>query len=282
MVIEQKYALLTTMERPKVIPENHKAVYDFYGDYYNPRAAKFGHKVMHLIYHPRVVWAPGAEEEVRDHLADDNGLGIMLGHSNIHDQFHAASCIDSQKTFRNVRGNAFIWAKSNLYQSFSLLRIAVDAMGAIPTHRRAEYMDEDNNISDEMNDLRRAVTAGLIDCTVKRINDGAVPAIFPEGTRNKGDVTKIQTIEKGPAIIAGSVAEERNLALVGIAMYYPRFRGLSLRNRIRPTLYVGNLLEGPFSSDSTGIADTQQRIHDSLQSSLDAAIEHTPARIYSR
>jgi 1-acyl-sn-glycerol-3-phosphate acyltransferase len=254
------------MKRPEVKLENYQAVYDFYKHYRSPRLAyQIGHRAMAAVYRPDVHYAPGAQDVIANHLQTGTRLILASNHVNNQDQYIVAAMAQREKVLRPMRGRTFIPAKESLFQN-PLLRLGVDFMGAIPTFRQKDVSGTDSNdeTANAKQALQRSAASRLLGVSVQRITSGDHIAIFPEGTRNTGDVTQVQPAKRGISVIVGGL-EDIPVALVPTGIFYGQGDDFDKR---RPTVFVDIPLGRSFLQSPSLLTDIQT----SLQSSLDQAI----------
>lgn len=261
--------MLHLMKRPEVSLQNYSRVYEFYEHYRPPTVAyQLGHRALAQVYKPAVNFDPGAKEAIAQHLEGSTRLILASNHVNNQDQYIVAAMAQRERVMRPMRGRTFIPAKESLFHN-PLLRRGVDYMGAIPAFRQKDI--DTSGLGDEAGELRwclqRNAAQRLLDISVARIQRGDHMAIFPEGTRNTGDAVRVQTVKRGIGEIVCGVGDDVPVAIVPMGIYYGE--GVDFDKR-RPTVSVGNPLEGPFQRGPKLLT----RIQTGLQENVAAAVAH--------
>ena len=254
------------MKKPSVTLENYNQVYDFYAHYRSPWLAyQIGHRAMAAVYRPDVHFAPGAQDVISGHFQSGTRLILASNHVNNQDQYIVAAMAQREKVLQPMRGNTFIPAKESLFQN-PLLRLGVDFMGAIPTFRQKDVsgVESDDETAKAKQSLQRSAASRLLDVSIQRIISGDHMAIFPEGTRNTGDVTQVQPVKRGISIIADGL-EDVPVAVVPAGIFYGQGDGFDKR---RPTVFV----DMPLGSSLLHSPNLLTDIRASLQHSIDQAI----------
>ncbi|QBJ95695.1 1-acyl-sn-glycerol-3-phosphate acyltransferase [Rhodococcus sp. ABRD24] len=177
--------------RPEVALGNFEAVYDYYVDHQQNRlVARAAYAALSARYRPRIRYAAGAREQLRDLLASGTRLIVSANHLSDSDQYTLAATA-WQTPLRRAIGRTRVLAKDELFAEPGLRR-KVDMMGSIPVFRSKNH------------GLRAVAEAGrrMMDISAERLRRGDVLAIFPEGTCNDGDPTRVQLINSGIGHIA--------------------------------------------------------------------------------
>jgi hypothetical protein len=107
----------------------------------------------------------------------------------------------------------------------------------------------------------------LFDISIAHHNNGGHGALWPEGTRNDEDPTKIMKLQKGIGLILASIDPGINMRVLNVSVDYGKPRkGLP---RLRPTVFVSRPLEVK-SRDPEAIARAVQAY---MQFGLDRVLE---------
>ncbi|MEV6770674.1 1-acyl-sn-glycerol-3-phosphate acyltransferase [Nocardia sp. NPDC051030] len=179
------------MERPEVILENSDAVYDFYRDHQqNVVKAKAAYWLLGRRYQPRISYAPGARERLREFISAKRPLLIAVNHLSQLDPYTVAAAA-WRGALRPVIGRTRVLAKDELFLE-DKLRGRIDMMGGIPVFRGKDH------------GLRAVNAAGqrMIDICAERMARGDGVAVFPEGTCNLEVPTEVQPLGTGIGHIA--------------------------------------------------------------------------------
>lgn len=226
-----------------------------------------------VTLHPRIVFAEGAREEIIDHHSSGGLLAINASHQNITDQSHLALLTRRDpEVFGHLEGIARIMAKYPIFKT-TPLRAAVEELGAFPVIRYKDLvkiLDREPN-EEELAKLKKFQSAA-VDASISMINKGQDFGNFPEGTRD-ADNTRIK---EGMGKIAVGVSNEVDLALLPVGFYFPKFKVLGRKNIFRPTMYIDNLIKGPF----TDVENVSSKLQASIVHSVQEAKNHTPCHIY--
>lgn len=198
------------MEKPEVTLENYEAVYDYYLEHQQPRLkALAAYAFLALKYHPRVHYADGAKDYIRNYSKADGPFLIAANHLTNHsDQFILAATAMRSPLWREI-GHMRVLGKDELFQD-EKQREQIDMMGTIPVFRSKNH------------GLRAAYHAGqrMIQISAERLHRGDSLAIFPEGTHNEHDPAVVQKASSGIGHIAARAADlgtPLNLLSIGIA-----------------------------------------------------------------
>lgn len=258
------------MKRPEIRIENHKAVYEFYQNHKpNPITHRLGILAFALAFRPEVHFADNAREAITDLKQRDTRFLIAPNHVGDYEQYVVAATIQRNKIMHFMRDNIFIHGKESLFKN-GVLRRGIDTMGGVPTFRKKDLRDASGNIPPEKVMVYEGSRDGLIDTSTYRVNRGDHMMSFTEGERNLDDPLRVAPLKTGIGRIACAVDDGVNVAALPIGIFYGT--GKNKRN-FRPTVYIGQPLEGPFDSIEGVIVP----LHDGMQQSVDAAIDLHPA-----
>ncbi|WP_330184323.1 1-acyl-sn-glycerol-3-phosphate acyltransferase [Nocardia sp. NBC_01503] len=250
------------MGAPEVVLENSDAVYDFYRDHQqNLVKAKAAYWLLGRRYRPRISYAPGARERLRELISQKRPLLIAVNHLSQLDPYTVAAAA-WRSALRPVIGRTRVLAKDELFLE-SELRARIDMMGGIPVFRGKDH------------GLRAVNAAGqrMIDICAERMARGDGVAVFPEGTCNDVDPTQVQTVGTGIGHIAFR-AKRLGADPVLVSL------GLSYGSRTDPTVEP-NKEEAKSASFYFGVpvpalpskpAEITRVVRDELQTALDGAV----------
>src|SRR5437660_1704043 len=126
------------MDYPEVVLENSDAVYDFYLRHQQNRLkAKGAYAILARRYRPRVTYADGAREQVRELIRSGRRLIISMNHLSENDPYTVAAAAWSS-VLRPIIGRVRVLAKDELFVEPELRR-KVEMMGAIPVFRGKDH-----------------------------------------------------------------------------------------------------------------------------------------------
>ncbi|EME16648.1 lysophospholipid acyltransferase family protein [Rhodococcus triatomae] len=174
------------MTKPDVTLENSDAVYEYYlGHRQNRLLAKAAYATLAAKFRPRVRYANGARAAIRDLVRSDTPLVLSVNHLSEADPYTVAAAA-WRSPLRPVIGRTRVLAKDELFADSSL-RDRIDLMGSIPVFRGKNH------------GMRAVNAAGqrMMDVCATRMSRGDSVAIFPEGTCNVGDPTRLQAVGSG-------------------------------------------------------------------------------------
>ncbi|WP_072691345.1 lysophospholipid acyltransferase family protein [Rhodococcus marinonascens] len=247
------------MGRPEVSLENYDEVYKFYRDHQQKRLmAKLAYASLYAKYRPRVRYAEGAEARLDALLKSGTVLIIAVNHVTHSDQYTLAAAA-WKSPLRRVIGRTRVLAKDELFVDPDL-RKKLDMMGSIPVFRSKNH------------GLRAVADAGrlMMDISAERLSRGDSLAIFPEGTCNEEDQTRLQSINSGIGHIAKRAAGRGVspvLLSIGIS-YGPDAHGPDTENVKSASVYIGQ----PFPDLPAKPMDIAHAVQKDLQSAVDGAV----------
>lgn len=218
------------MQRPEVTLSNYEDVYRYYAEHsVNKPVATLLHLASAALYHPRVTYADGAEEQLGEHLDVGGRVILTSNHIQMFDQLPIAALMQTS-VLQPMVGSTVVWAKRD-YFTQGWLRPALDSVGGIPVWRDKDYA------SDEEKQASFDVIMALLDATVQSMQDGAHLFAFPEGTRNTMDIRQLGKVQSGVGHVAVKAARrlDRPVALTPTALWY----GENTKVSLRPRLHVG-------------------------------------------
>lgn len=182
---------MAELSGPEVLLDNSDAVYDYYlAHQQNRLKAKAAYAILARRYRPRVAYAPGVRDQVRELVASGRRLIIAVNHLSENDPYTVAA-MAWRSPLRPIIGRVRVLAKDELFAEAELRR-KIEMMGAIPVFRGKNH------------GIRAANAAGqrMMDVCAERLRRGDDLAIFPEGTCNLEDPAKVQSVGSGVGHIA--------------------------------------------------------------------------------
>ncbi|MDH6286734.1 lysophospholipid acyltransferase family protein [Rhodococcus sp. NM-2] len=221
------------MDKPEVTLENYEAVYAYYRDHQQNRMlAKLAYASLYAKYRPRVVYADDAKAQLAGLVKSGRVLIVAANHITHSDQYTLAATAWNTPLRRAI-GRTRVLAKDELFVDPDLHK-KVDMMGGIPVFRSKNY------------GLRAVADAGrlMMDVSAERLCRGDNLAIFPEGTCNEGDPTRLQHINSGIGHIAKRAADRGvSPVLLSIGLSYgPDAHGPDPENVKSASVFVGEPL----------------------------------------
>ncbi|GAA5045737.1 lysophospholipid acyltransferase family protein [Nocardia callitridis] len=179
------------MPPPEVTLDNSEAVYDFYRSHQQNRLKAWGaYAVLARRYRPRISYADGAREALRQVVRQRRPLLLAINHLSEHDPYTVAAAA-WRSGLRPVIGRVRVLAKDELFADPEQQR-KIDMMGGIPVFRGKDH------------GIRAVNAAGqrMMDICAQRMAGGDGVAVFPEGTCNDIDPTQVQPVGSGIGHIA--------------------------------------------------------------------------------
>ncbi|MBC2588695.1 MULTISPECIES: 1-acyl-sn-glycerol-3-phosphate acyltransferase [Rhodococcus] len=242
------------MERPVVALDNYEAVYDFYLEHRQSRpVARAAYALLAARYRPRVCCDDGVRDRLRELIRARTPLLVVANHLTHSDQYVLAATA-WRSPLRPVIGSTRVLAKDELFADESQRR-KIDMMGGIPVFRAKNH------------GLRAVSDAGrrMMDVSAARLHHGDSVAIFPEGTCNEGDPTRLQPLGTG---IGHIVRRSRDLgarpALVCVGIGYGPGKD--------PSRPASVFLTEPVTDLDGKVRDVTRLVQDELQRAVDGAV----------
>ncbi|WP_405485024.1 lysophospholipid acyltransferase family protein [Nocardia sp. NBC_00511] len=250
------------MEPPEVTLENCDAVYDYYRDHrQNLVKAKAAYWLLGRRFQPRVAFAPGARKALQNFISEGRPLLISINHLSEQDPY-TVSAAAWRSPLRPVIGHTRVLAKHEVFAD-PKMRNALDMMGGLPVFRSKDH------------DSRPVVVASerLIDTCAVVLARGDSIALFPEGTCNYVDHTRVLELGGGIGHIACRARElGADPVLVSLGLSYgPRpDPAVELRKAdVRSASFYFRMPLGELPSEP---ADITRVAREELQAALDGAI----------
>lgn len=249
-------------------PENHQELYESYSQIEpNERLVRAIQAVSKVIYRPNVHLADGAQDELKERIEGGDSIIIASNHLNIADQFPISALISQLDFLKPLEGKTFALAKADYFKK-PYLRRALDATGTLPVFRRK---DMPNNPR-----LQARAARSLIDTSASRLCQGWHMLVFPEGTRNQGDQTKLGKVEGGIGRIAAQASKLTGVSVLPIALWY----GEEGEQRyLKPDIFISRPIMGPFASKTDVVRSLQPALQHNVEEVIDLtgdAKKHPP------
>lgn len=174
------------MEPPEVRLENYEAVYDYYlAHKQNVLKAKLSYAILGFKYRPRITYRAGAKKALQDLVRSDTRIILAINHLSTTDPYTVAA-MAARSPIRPTIGHSRVLAKDELFLDEER-RAKVEMMGGLPVFRGKNH------------GIRAVNAAGqrMMDVCAERMAMGDNIAVFPEGTCNETDPTKVQSVGSG-------------------------------------------------------------------------------------
>jgi 1-acyl-sn-glycerol-3-phosphate acyltransferase len=249
---------MSVAQLPEIVLDNSDDVYEYYlAHQQNRLKAKAAYAILARRYRPRVTFAPGARKQVRELVAAGRRLIVAVNHRSEYDPYTVAA-MAWRSPLRPVIGRTRVLAKDELFIDPDLRR-KVEMMGAIPVFRGKDH------------GVRAANAAGqrMIDVCAERLRRGDDLAVFPEGTCNETDPTKVQAVGTGVAHIA---FRAHKLGVDPVAV----FVGLSYGDVLTPSQEqvkgAGFYFHTPVTTLPTKLNEITAVFREGMQAALDGAV----------
>lgn len=259
-------------ERPPINLDDLGTLYEYYHDLQpNTLAQKALLAASAAAYKPQISYDEGAEEAIID--TEKRGSALLMGcnHINVFDQNAVGATLFSERAFKGAIGNTFVPAKVEYFMR-PRLRKVMEAIGAVPVIRPQDIQHIPDN-------LRLQARAGrlLIQTASQRLNNGQHMFIFPEGTRNKGDLRELGEIKGGIGKIAKGVVK-REVVIVPMALWYGE--NPSLKDTLTPNLHIGTPIEGPFKTSRQVVSPLNEALEHCLREAIERNELQTTVDLY--
>ncbi|HVV67138.1 MAG TPA: 1-acyl-sn-glycerol-3-phosphate acyltransferase [Candidatus Saccharimonadales bacterium] len=229
------------------------------------------HAVVNKLVAPHVVYEPGVREEIQAHLASESPTILTMTHHSWFDPTDDSAALQREKeVFDPIIGKLVIPARMD-YFAMPVIGSIIAIGGAKPMARKkdlARYFagqglsEEETTAKLEAKDEEREEVNGMIQgLMVEMAKNGYVYASYIEGTRNRGDQLKLQTVRDGVMNLLETMepAEREQTKIICLSHDYG---GRIMRRFLTPTIHI-NMVDAP--SDP---AETNELLHDTLQYGL--------------
>ncbi|NNH70907.1 1-acyl-sn-glycerol-3-phosphate acyltransferase [Nocardia uniformis] len=250
------------MERPKVVLENNDAVYEFYRKHQQPRLqAKGAYWLLSRRFQPRITYAPGARERLREFVSRGRPVLISINHLSQLDPYTVGAAA-WRSALRPIIGRTRVLAKDELFLEDKLRR-RIDMMGGVPVFRGKDH------------GLRAVNAAGqqMIDLCAERMAAGDSVALFPEGTCNLVDPAEVQSVGSGIGHIAFRAKKlGADPVLVSMGLSYGPRGDASVEPTEEEAKSASFYFGMPIPNLPTKPAEITRIARDELQSALSGAV----------
>lgn len=225
------------MGRPEVTLQNYEQVYQHYGqDQLSPLLQRGLILAISKVYRPRVHYIDYAKAALTERTAADARLLMACNHLIITDQFVIGAALRQNKSLQPLIGDVFIPSKIRYFHK-PYPRSLLDKVGAVPVFRESD--------SDAGTD-RLLATRAFLSVAVDKVVSGQSMLIFPEGTRNLGDATKLGKVHGSIGRLA-YMASKANIPVSVVPMGL-WFGEEGNQHWLTPDLTIGLPINGPFES----------------------------------
>ncbi|MFI5270562.1 MAG: hypothetical protein ACHQT9_00770 [Candidatus Saccharimonadales bacterium] len=219
---------------------NYPQVYaDVRETWQDPGRAELYHEVLSRVLSPHVVFAEGVEDRIGSEIRNGAQMAIALTHGTMFDPVHIAAMATQNEVFHPIIGKTMIGAKVGLFDTTAIGAVVPD-LGAIPIWRKKDVhkKGESEEEKEELEAIRLKAGAEFIDTEIFGMEtEGLSMAKHVEGTRNKGDKTKIQKVYDGFGRVVSGVDPSVDILQATVAFYYGRWLNGS-KTWLQPTMYV--------------------------------------------
>ncbi|WP_410871382.1 lysophospholipid acyltransferase family protein [Nocardia sp. A7] len=251
------------MHSPEVLLDDYDAVYDYYLRHQQNRwKALASYAVLGRRFRPRVTFAESAKQQLKALIRSGRPVIYAINHLSTSDPYTVAATA-WRSPLRSKIGRVRVLAKDELFVDPEQRR-KVDMMGGIPVFRGKDH------------GIRAVNAAGqrMMDVCAQRLAAGDHLAIFPEGTCNEVDHTKVQAVGSGIGHIAFRAAKlNAPPALVAMGMNYGTYAA-----GVGPT--AAEVVSGsahfraPILELPQRPADIARLVREELQLAVDGAVAH--------
>lgn len=244
------------MEPPEVTLENSDAVYHYYLEHQQGfLQAQASYAILGYRYRPRISYRHGAKEQLRELVKSNTRLILSINHLTTSDPYTVAA-MAARSPLRPTIGRCRVLAKDELFMDADR-RKKVDMMGGIPVFRGKNH------------GIRAVAAAGqrMMDICAERMVRGDNLAIFPEGTCNVEDPTKVQAVGSG----IGHITSRAMKLGVNPAMVYI---GLSYGPTQESVKSASFFVDTPNTELPVRPAEITREVVRGMQRALDGAVAH--------
>lgn len=251
--------------QPKVTVQNAEQVYAYYKQRpINKRVQQTATNILKLLHRPQVTYDEGVKEQIQELRNQDTRFIITSNHVSGYDQNVLAAALGKGSDLHFAAGNVFTLAKAPLFRNSKLRRI-IEPLGGVPVLRPKDR--EGKNLD---SDTSKWLGGLLVDTCVSRINSGQNMAVFPEGTINKDDKSKLLPIR---SLLVGRVAcgvdEGVNVAILPVVMHLGDDPLPSFKDSMSARVHVGEPLTQDMYSNEI---DAVELMRGSMQQCIDRLV----------
>ncbi|MGX1808666.1 lysophospholipid acyltransferase family protein [Nocardia sp. NPDC055321] len=250
------------MEPPEIALDNYDAVYDYYRDHrQNLVKAKAAYWLLGHRFRPRVGFAEGARKELRDFISGGRPVVISINHLSEKDPY-TVSAAAWRSPLRPVIGHTRVLAKHEVFAD-PKMRGMLDTMGGMPVFRSRDHENSPVN----------AASARLIDTCAEILARGDSIALFPEGTCNYVDHTRVQELGGGIGHVVSRARElGANPVLVNIGLSYGPRADPAVKLSTADVRSASFYFRRPVGELPAEPAEITNLVREELQAALDAAV----------
>lgn len=255
------------MKQPFNSLDNIDAMVEYFGgnepDYRMMRALHF---IFARAFNVQTIYAHAAQQKIHEHLMQGGQLFIAANHREYQDPLMLAAMIQNEDVFHPLRGKVTIPGNIQFFNKPFIGGIIMRS-GAVPVIRAKDIEQMDGEYTDDHRYRRKIANTALQDIMIHKINNGYHVAIFPEGTRGKGNKrgpAELLPFYEGIGKIACSIERPDNLQIVCAGIYYHP------ESRIKREATIA--IAEPF-----GVPETSSAVVDQSHLTIQQSVEHALA-----
>jgi hypothetical protein len=240
------------------------------------------HIVMDKLVAPHVVIAEGMSEPIREQLDSGDPTALVMTHHSWFDPSNDAAALHQEKeVFDPVLGRFVIPARSD-YFGYPVLGSFIATGGARPMvrkkdlarHYKSQGLSEEEvaEVVEAKEEEREGWNHQIQRILINMSEDGHAYASYIEGSRNRGDQLKLQTVRDGiKGWLEAMDPEERERAkLLCLSHDYGgRFKnglpGRYMKRFLTPTIYI-TMIDAPSDPE-----EVNGLLHETLEDGLSRA-----------
>lgn len=242
---------------------------------------RFFFTAMDKLVAPTLLYAPGAQEEIVEHLDSGDPTVMAMTHHSWFDPSNDAGALwQEREVFDEIIGKFIVPARMD-YFDIPVIGSIISVGGAKPMARKkdlAHYFESLGRSQEEIEALlestgddRKGANKIMQGLMVEMALQGLVYASYIEGTRNRGDQTKLQPVKNGIKDLMETMEEPETAKIITLSHDYGGARILP-RRFLTPTIYV-DIIEVPSDPD-----EVNELLHHTLETGMHHAIEHRRQR----
>ncbi len=229
------------------------------------------HAVMDKLVEPNVVMPDGVAEEISEHLDSGNPTILVMTHHSWFDPSNDAAALQQRKdVFDEAIGKFVVPARMD-YFDIPLIGSIISIGGAKPIARRkdvANYYASQGLSEDEIKaklETKEGERKGYNNLTqqvmVDMLMEGFIDAYYIEGTRNRGDQSKLQKVRDGVKDLLETVPEAETVKIICLSHDYGGARILP-RRFLTPTISI-NVVDAPANPE-----EVNSLLHETLEQGM--------------
>lgn len=246
---------------------------------------KFFFWTMDKLLDTNVVLAPGAREEIEEHMASGDPTILAMSHHSFFDPSNdSAALYQERELFEPLIGNFIVPARLDYFE-IPVIGSVIAVGGAKPTARRKDmesYFRSQGMSPEEVaakldatGDERKEVNRMMQQVMVAMALEGKIYASYIEGERNRGDQSQLQPPKDGIKKLLEAMDNPEDAKIICIGHDYEgrltKYHRM-LKRYLTPTLYIDIVSAPSDPEDVNGV------LQETLQGCLDGAIEHRRQR----